>query len=422
MRVRLWLLASLVVSGISGLYMLRVLGPWEYHINVESGKLKAQLGDLYPRWVGTRALLLEGRNPYGTEVSNEIQTGFYGRIIEQQYGGSPLQIIDEQRFVYPVYVVFLLAPIMRVDFAQVQVWAPVVFAILTAVSVFLWLEVLRWRPPRAIAAALVLFVISSPQIAHGLRLRQLGLLVGCLIALAAWCVNNNHLATAGIVLGMATVKPQMVILLLVWFLLWAAGDWSKRWRLIAGFAGTMVALIGAGEWLLPGWIGYFIEGIAAYRRYFPTTSLLRLALGDWVGGALAGVIVAGVLTFGWKNRKQAGDSPMFTLTLAVFCMGTALALPLLTPFNQVLLILPVMMLLRNWVTLWNVSRIAFVVMVAWPWTTSLLLLLFPPHLNSPNRLPLLPSALVLYLPFILPLLLLRTIEDAIFHRPTLRNH
>jgi hypothetical protein len=413
MRIRLWFLASLLVSGISGLYMLRVLGPWEYYINVESGKLKAQLGDLYSRWVGTRALLLDGRNPYGPEVSHEIQMGFYGRIIEQPYGGSPLQTIDEQRFVYPVYVVFLLAPTVHVDFAQLQLWAPVVLAILTAVSVVLWLEVLRWRPPKTMVAALVLFVISSPQITHGLRLRQLGLLVGCLIAVAAWCVKKNHLATAGVVLAVATVKPQMVVLPLVWFLLWAAGDWSKRRRLIAGFGFSLAALVGAGEWILPGWIGYFIEGVAAYRKYFPTTSLLRLALGDWVGGALGAVLIAGALMLGWKSRKQAGDSPHFALNLAAFCMATALALPLLTPFNQVLLILPVMMLLRDWATLWNISRIAFVVLVTWPWATALLLLFFPPHLNSPNRLPLLPSALVLYLPFILPIVLFRTIEDGV---------
>jgi hypothetical protein len=408
MKIRLWLLVALFVSGTTWLYMHRVLEPWEHYVDVETGKLKTQLGDLYPRWVGTRALLLKGRNPYGPEVSHEIQMGIHGRIIEQQNGASPSDIIDEQRFVYPVYVVFLLAPTVGVELAQLQAWAPVVLAILTAIGVFLWLDVLRWRPPMTVIAALVLFVLSSPQIAQGLRLRQLGVLVGFLIALAAWCVNRSHLATAGIALAVATIKPQMVVLPLLWFLLWAAGDWRRRWRLAGGFAATMAALVGAGEWILPGWIGYFVDGIAAYRRYFPTTSVLRFALGDWLGGAAAVVLVAGALIFGWRRRRHTADSPQFALTFAVFCMTTALTLPLLTPFNQVLLILPVMMLVRDWAILPKASRIVFLVMVTWPWVASLVLLLFPPQLHSLTRLPLLPSVLVLCLPVVLPLLVMVT--------------
>src|ERR1022692_2001891 len=194
MKVRLWLLLSVLAGGTACLYMFRVLGPWEHYIDVERGKLKAQMGDLYPRWVGTRELLLRGRNPYGTEVSHEIQMAFYGRTIDQRYGQPGVGIIDEQRFVYPVYVVFLLAPTISMDFSHLQVWAPVVFAMLTAFSVLLWLEVLRWRPPKALIVAIVLFVLSSPQIVQGLRLRQLALVVCFLLALSAWCITRNPLA------------------------------------------------------------------------------------------------------------------------------------------------------------------------------------------------------------------------------------
>jgi hypothetical protein len=53
----------------------------------------------------------------------------------------------------------------------------------------------------------------------------------------------------------------------------------------------------------------------------------------------------------------------------------------------------------------RLARRGFFVVVAWPWIVSLVLLLFPPHLDSTNRLPLLPSALVLFVPFLLLLLL-----------------
>ena len=66
-------------------YMQRVLLPWENQVNVKPGKLRAEMGDLYPRWLGSRELLLNGRNPYGKEVSAEIQMAFYGHPIDQTY-------------------------------------------------------------------------------------------------------------------------------------------------------------------------------------------------------------------------------------------------------------------------------------------------------------------------------------------------
>ena len=140
MKPWLWFLLAVAASTVSWSYMHRVLLPWEYYVNVQRGQLKAQMGDLYPRWVGTRELLLNSRNPYGKEVSSEIQMGFYGRPIEQSYDKPASEIIDEQRFVYPVYVVLLLAPTLHVDFSVLQIWTPWVFGALTAIGVWLWME------------------------------------------------------------------------------------------------------------------------------------------------------------------------------------------------------------------------------------------------------------------------------------------
>ena len=81
-------------------------------------------------------------------------------------------------------------------------------------------------------------------------------------------------------------------------------------------------------------------------------------------------------------------------------------LPLLPPFNQVLLTLPVLVLLRDWGTLPKYGRIAFAACVAWPWMASFVLLIGHPPLKSLRPLPLLPSALVLFFPILLTLLLM----------------
>lgn len=400
MRNWLWLALAIIASTISWAYMHRVVLPWEYYVNVQHGRLKEQMGDLYPRWVGTRELLLNGRNPYGKEVSHDIQMAFYGHPIEQTYDKPESEIIDEQRFAYPLYVVFLLAPTIYADFATLQAWAPVVLALLTAISVWVWLEVARWRPPRLVMVALVLFVLSTPQIAQGLRLRQPGLFVAFLLALASWCVTRNRIFVAGILLAISTIKPHMMSLCLLWFLLWSFGEWRKRWPLIGGFGIAFALLTGGAELLLPGWPGDFIEGIEAYRKYFPITSPLRLLLGNWVGSALSLLLVAALLAFGWRNRKVAANSPRFVHALALFFIASTLVMPLLTPSNQVLLLLPLIILLRDWHGLPRLGRLAFTVLAAWPWIASLALLAHPPRLDSLSRLPLLPSALVLLFPFL----------------------
>ena len=358
------------------------------------------MGDLYPRWVGTRALLLQGQNPYGVEVSHEIQMAFYGHAIEQRYDKPESEILDEQRFAYPVYVVFLLAPIMHVDFARVQAWAPWILACLTAISIWLWLRTLRWRPAWPVAIAILLWVVSSPQIAQGLRLRQLGLLVAFLLALASWCVTRQHYFVAGVLLAISTIKPQMMVLCLVWFLLWTMGEWKQRWPLAAGFGATLAVLAGTGELLLPGWLRFFVEGLEAYRKYFPTTSLLRLFLGNWTGGILSILGVAALLAFAWNKRKVGADSEEFLRVLSLFFIATTLILPLLTPFNQVLLLLPLLTLVRDWGKLPGLFRACVAGVGVWPAAACLALWVHPPQADSLSHWPM----VVFAVPFLVALL------------------
>ena len=398
---------SLLAGGITGLYTLRIQLPWEYHVQVETGILKAKLGDLYSRWVGTRELLLYRHNPYGEQTSHAIQMAFYGHIVTpNDQSNSPE--LDEQRFAYPVYVVFLLAPTLYGTFSDAQRWVWLILALLTATSVLFGLRALRWNPPRTVVVATIVFVLSSPQIMQGLQLRQLGLLVGFLLMLATWCITRNRLGLAGAGLAVSTIKPQMMVFALLWFLVWTIGDWRRRWRLLASFAVTLAILVGAGEIVLPGWLRFFFEGLIAYRRYNHPMSLLDVMLGDRAGSIGAGLMMLCLFLFAWQNRKHAGDSREFVTTLSLVLIGTSLSMSLIPIFNQVLLLLPVIILLRDWASLPRATRLIFITLVIWPWFASLILLLwFSPHSAALGHLYLTPSYVSLTMPFLLPALLLR---------------
>jgi hypothetical protein len=358
------------------------------------------MGDLYPRWIGTRELLLNKRNPYGPEVSNEIQTAFYGHPLNQNYDNPQTKLLDEQRFAYPVYVVFLLAPTVDLTFDTVQVWAPFAFCGIAALTAWLWLRVLDWRVSAKSTLAIILLVLSTPQITQAFRLRQVGVLVFFFLALASWCVIRDRLFLAGVLLAASTIKPQLVILCTIWFLLWSLGDFTARWRLPAGFGVTMFALIGGGELILPGWPYYFLEGVQAYRKYFPTTSPVRFVLGDWIGGALSILSVVLLVGYAWRRSHITSVSAEFPELLSMFLLTSDLVLPVLTPFNQALLVLPVFILLRNWKDLPKYGRLAFTMILVWPVIVSTIFLTIGMDSHSEHRTPLLPSALVMLTPFV----------------------
>ena len=400
MKAWTWLVAAILASATSWTYIHRILLPWEHYVNVERGRVKAQMNDLYPRWVGAQELLLHGQNPYGAQVSHKIQIAFYGHPIEQSYDKPQVGIVDEQRFAYPVYVVFLLAPTVHANFEVVERWAPMVLGALTAISIWLWFAVLGWRPPPWLLLTVVLLVLSSPQIAQGMRLRQFGLLAAFLMAWASWCVIRHRLFLAGVLLAGATIKPQMVALCLVWFLIWSLGDWKKRWPLAGGFLVALGLLAGAGDILVPGWVRYFLEGLEAYRKYASTMSSVRFFLGNWIGGIFSVLAVIVLLVYAWSRRGIPAESPEFARTLSLFFIAATLVLPLFTPYNQVLLLLPLLILIHAWGQLPRWDRARFALFLAWPFLASAGLLLFPPAVRSEHRIVLLPSALLLLIPFL----------------------
>src|SRR5271163_1956556 len=268
----LWLvLASALCAAGTWTYASRVLVPYQKSDAAAHERPRGNLSDLYPRWVGAKELLQHGRDPYSADVSREIQTGYYGRPIDPSRPNDPR---DEQGFAYPVYVVFWLAPTIDLPFATVQKGFFWVLLIVTMASTLLWIRVLGWAAPAWVQISLLLLALGSLGVMQGLKLQQMSLLVSGLVALALALLVADHTVAAGILLAGASIKPQLVLLLLIWLAIWTLGDWRRRYRLAVSFLGTMALLIGASEWLLPHWIPRFWHALGEYRRYTGTVSII----------------------------------------------------------------------------------------------------------------------------------------------------
>jgi len=359
-------------------YVQHVLVPHQRAEAALHGTPRGNLSDLYPRWLGARELLLHHRDPYSREVTREIQVGYYGRETDSS---RPFDPKDQQGFAYPVYVVFLLAPVIGAQFATVQAGFRWFLFILTVASPWLWLRALRWRPgPVAEALVLVLTVCSFPGL-QGLKLEQLSLVVSAMIAAVVVLAGGEHLLLAGVLLALATIKPQLVALPVAWLLLWTVSAWRERQRFFWGFAATLTLLIGGGQWLLPGWIGRFYASTIAYRQYTGATSLLAVLAGNTAGDLLNVLAVAALAWVGWKLRRVSSNSPDFVLVFALSLAVTLLVIPMTAPYNQLLLLPGILLALRSRETLWVRSLLARVivgiaaVLLGWPWlaTTGLMI-------------------------------------------------
>jgi hypothetical protein len=183
-------------------------------------------------------------------------------------------------------------------------------------------------------------------------------------------------------------------------------DWPARKRVAYGFVVTFLALVLAGEALLPGWISRFRAAAAAYVQYTGGgKSVLDVAAGP-LGKLLALAIVALTAVYVWKNRRASANQAAFARCLALVMSATLVIIPTYAPYNQLLLLPALMLIVGDAAVCWprgKMTRIFIMLAalsVAWPWLSAMLLsvlLIFVSHARLQNAwaLPLLSS---LYIP------------------------
>lgn len=327
------------------LYVDRILVGHQLADAAAHERPRGNLSDLYPRWLGARELLLHHRNPYGDEIALEIQKGYYGRALDSSRPNDPK---DQQGFAYPVYVVFLLAPLIGFSFHSVQIFFHWLLLGLTAASVWLWLRALRWRLPLLISAAVAVLTLGCVPAVQGIKLQQLSLLVGALLAGASACVAGGFLFCGGVLLGLATIKPQLAWPLVAWLLVWAVSEWKARWRLVLGFGVVMALLLGGSEIILPGGWRMFAEAVGKYHHYTQNQSVLdELVPWGYAGKILAAAAVLACAVFLWKRRGEPGNTVEFGIATALIMTLAVLVVPMYAPYNQVLLLPAVLVLARG---------------------------------------------------------------------------
>jgi hypothetical protein len=122
------------------------------------------------------------------------------------------------------------------------------------------------------------------------RLQQPSIFVFGAISLAVLYFSRKRDVLAGALLALATVKPNLVVLIGVWLVVFAA--FNGRWKFIGSFAASLGTLVALAELLIPGWIREWAHAATGYAHEPLRLSLLGHVFGTRIGLVVTIVLVA----------------------------------------------------------------------------------------------------------------------------------
>jgi len=353
-QIRYLIIILLIIITLTGLF-------W---VNYQYAQLNQGGNDFIPRWVGTRLFLLEGHSPYGEVVTHAIQDIIYGRDADASE--------DKSLFVYPAYSIFVFSPFALIgDYPLARaLW--MVFLELSLLGIgILSLSLCRWRPSPIMLAVMLVFILFWYHSVRPLINGNAAIVVALLITAAFYLIRADRDIPAGFLLALSTIKPQMVVLLLPYIVLW--GISRKRWRLIISMVVSLSILITITSVLIPGWVFQNIDQIISYPNYtLPGTP--GEIFGEWLPSA--GKPIGWILTFIlglvilWEWRK------LWTQDIDPFLWGAFLTLAITnligirTAVSNYIALLPALILV------WAEWRRRFTHMAHWLILLSMALMFF----------------------------------------------
>lgn len=297
--------------------------------------------DFMTHWVAARAVL-RGVSPYSPEAATEVQMLFYG------HPASPGD--NEFLVVYPIYYIIMYLPFgLIADYILARTAWLTVAEILLVVIALLSAQAVDWKlSPRFMP----LYLVFSLFWYQGLRAVINGNIVvfvtfWLVVALAA--LQKRRDMFAGVALVIATAKPNLALLPVLWVGIWAV--YTRRWNVLKGFLGSLILFVLVGTAVFPQWLIQLPQLMMRYPSYNPPTSpamvfnLWLPGIGLGLGFALA-LIAASILLWAWW-RFRLSDYPVF---LWVYCLTLVISqwIGITTdPGNFLILFLPLALILAR---------------------------------------------------------------------------
>ncbi len=300
------------------------------------------------RYVGTRKFLLEGVSPYSEVTTAEIQRMVNGRAETTNE--------DQLGFLYPLYSVYLFAPFALIaNYALARaVWMTLLEISLVLLMVAS-LSLSRWKVSPWMTGVLLIFTLFWVYSFHPVLNGDISILLALFMTLSLLAIRAENDGLAGFLLALTAVKPQVMLLLAIFVLLWSAI--KGRWRIFNGFISTLAFMIVTAMMIIPDWVMQFLRQLVeTYENSTITTSgsILKEALpgvGSQLGWAFTIVMVT-VLIVEWRAALNKEFYWFYWAALITLVATTMIGMPA-SRNNFILLYPTVILVFSAWAQQWK---------------------------------------------------------------------
>ncbi len=255
---------------------------------------------------------MKGISPYSDETTQEIQQRFYGRLAEPDE--------DQVLFVYPFYSIFIFSPFALIeDFTLARaVWMTVLEVGIVLIALG-GISLCRWKISSLMLGFLLIFSLLSYYSIRPLINSNASVLVGLFVVGALLAIRAEQDSWAGLLLALATIKPQVVLLLILFILIWSLSE--RRHILFWSILGSLALMTAVTSLLIPDWTWQNLRQVMNYPTYtLPGTpgeifTRWMPGVGQRLGWGLSIVLIATLI---WEWQRALGKTDRWFLWAAYF--------------------------------------------------------------------------------------------------------
>jgi hypothetical protein len=300
--------------------------------------------DFLVHWVGTRALLVDGISPYSDEVALRIQKMAYGR---------PAQPGEhELRVAYPLYSTGIFLPFAFIsDYNLARaLWMTALEVALLGLAL-LSLRLTGWKPGLWLLALFLLFSLTWYHAVRAVINGNAVILVAVFIAGALAAIQSGRDELAGVLLALSTIKPQVVILLVIFICIWAIS--VRRWGIVNWTVLSLIALSVGAAFFVPDWPLQNLWEVIRYPGYNPPGTP-GSALATWLpaAGIKLGwglTVLLGILMLAEWSAARGQDFGWFLWTGSLTLVAGQWIGIQTDPGNFIVLFVPLVLIFAMWV-------------------------------------------------------------------------
>lgn len=301
--------------------------------------------DFISFWTGAQAIRT-GHSPYDQAFQTAIQQANRWDVRVEMFPFHP--------YVYPPWLAILLWPLAWLPYRMAfAVWLALNL-VLGATGLGLLMAVLRPRGLRYASPVVWLAAFLYLPLLHGLVVGQPHLLLFFLMALVVWGSVTGHDGTAGVALGVMSIKPQVGLALAAVFgLVWLI---RRRWRALLSLILTGLMCVAISFVLLPNWMTDMLAapdqfvaltGLpllpSGFRDYPTLYAAIQIGLASSPALLLAPIVAAGMLPLAiYRFRRRQMTWQWFS---ALACSSLVILTPYARVYELTLLLWPMLYIL-----------------------------------------------------------------------------